>query len=102
MKNPWLAYTLIRLGMFFGLFIILLVLQFNPYFAAIIAAGISFAISLLILDRQRDAMSEQVANKLARDSMGKYQDEQGEVEDAILESKEANQVDTKPDQSGKP
>ncbi len=101
MKNPWLAYTLIRLGMFFGLFFILLLLQFNPYFAAIIAAGISFAISLLILDRQRDAMSEQVAKKLARDTMGKYQDEQGEVEDAILESKEANQVDSKPDQSGK-
>lgn len=87
--------------MFFGLFFILLLLQFNPYFAAIIAAGISFAISLLILDRQRDAMSEQVAKKLARDMMGKYQDEQGEVEDAILESKEANQVDSKPDQSGK-
>lgn len=87
--------------MFFGLFFILLLLQFNPYFAAIIAAGISFAISLLILDRQRDAMSEQVAKKLARDMMGKYQDEQGEVEDAILESKEANQVDSKSDQSGK-
>lgn len=101
MKNPWLAYTLIRLGMFFGLFIILLVLQFNPYFAAIIAAGISFAISLLVLDRQRDAMSEQVSQRLLRDSKGKYLDEQGAVEDAILESKEADQVDSESDQNGK-
>ena len=65
MKNPWLLYTLIRLGMFFGLFFVLLLLDFNPYFSAIIAAAISFALSLLVLDRQRDAMSEQVAKNSA-------------------------------------
>ncbi len=101
MKNPWLLYTLIRLGMFFGLFFILLLLDFNPYFSAIIAAAISFALSLLVLDRQRDAMSEQVAKKLSRDSQGKYLDEQGSVEDAILESKEIDQVNPEANQGGK-
>ena len=101
MKNPWLLYTLIRLGMFFGLFFILLLLDFNPYFSAIIAAAISFALSLLVLDRQRDALSEQVAKKLSRDSQGKYLDEQGSVEDAILESKEIDQVNPETNQSGK-
>jgi hypothetical protein len=101
MKNPWLMYTLIRLGMFFGLFFILLLLDFNPYFSAIIAAAISFALSLLVLDRQRDAMSEQVAKKLSRDSQGKYLDEQGSVEDAILESKEIDQVNPEANQGGK-
>ncbi len=101
MKNPWLLYTLIRLGMFFGLFFILLLLDFNPYFSAIIAAAISFALSLLVLDRQRNAMSEQVAKKLSRDSQGKYLDEQGSVEDAILESKEVDQVNPEADQGGK-
>lgn len=101
MKNPWLMYTLIRLGMFFGLFFILLLLDFNPYFSAIIAAAISFALSLLVLDRQRDALSEQVAKKLSRDSQGKYLDEQGSVEDAILESKEIDQVNPETNQSGK-
>jgi hypothetical protein len=100
-KNPWLLYTLIRLGMFFGLFFILLLLDFNPYFSAIIAAAISFALSLLVLDRQRNAMSEQVAKKLSRDSQGKYLDEQGRVEDAILESKEVDQVNPEADQGGK-
>ena len=92
MKNPWLLYTLIRLGMFFGLFFVLLLLDFNPYFSAIIAAAISFALSLLVLDRQRDALSEQVAKRLSRDAQGKYLDEQGSVEDAILESKEVDQI----------
>ena len=101
MKNPWLLYTLIRLGMFFGLFFILLLLDFNPYFSAIIAAAISFALSLLVLDRQRDAMSEQVAKKLSRDAQGKYLDEQGSVEDAILESKEVDQVNPETNQGGK-
>jgi hypothetical protein len=100
-KNPWLLYTLIRLGMFFGLFFVLLLLDFNPYFSAIIAAAISFALSLLVLDRQRDAMSEQVAKKLSRDSQGKYLDEQGSVEDAILESKEVDQVNPETNQGGK-
>ncbi len=101
MKNPWLLYTLIRLGMFFGLFFVLLLLDFNPYFSAIIAAAISFALSLLVLDRQRDAMSEQVAKKLSRNSQGKYLDEQGSVEDAILESKEVDQVNPETNQGGK-
>ena len=94
-------YTLIRLGMFFGLFFILLLLDFNPYFSAIIAAAISFALSLLVLDRQRDALSEQVAKKLSRDPQGKYLDEQGSVEDTILESKEIDQVNPETNQSGK-
>lgn len=101
MKNPWLGYTLMRLGMFFGLFFILLLLDFNPYFSAIIAATISFAVSLLVLDRQRDAMSEQVAKKLSRNSQGRYLDEQSSVEDAILESKEVDQVNPEAHQGGK-
>ena len=87
--------------MFFGLFFVLLLLDFNPYFSAIIAAAISFALSLLVLDRQRDAMSEQVAKKLSRDAQGKYLDEQGSVEDAILESKEVDQVNPETNRGGK-
>ena len=87
--------------MFFGLFFVLLLLDFNPYFSAIIAAAISFALSLLVLDRQRDAMSEQVAKKLSRDAQGKYLDEQGSVEDAILELKEVDHVNPETNQGGK-
>ena len=102
MKNPWLSYVLIRLGLFFGVFFTLLLLQFNPFFAAIIAAAISFAIALLFLDRQRDAMSEAVAKKLSRDSAGRYQDDLSSEEDRILDLEaKADNGDAGANQDGK-
>jgi hypothetical protein len=102
-KNPWLSYVLIRLGLFFGVFFVLLLLQFNPFFAAIIAAALSFAIALVFLDRQRDAMSEAVAKKLSRDSSGRYQDDLSSEEDRILDLEaEADESDAGPNQDGKP
>ena len=103
MKNPWLSYVLIRLGLFFGVFFTLLLLQFNPFFAAIIAAALSFAIALVFLDRQRDAMSEAVAKKLSRDSSGRYQDDLSNEEDRILDLEaKADESDAGPNQDGKP
>ncbi|MDA2985769.1 MAG: DUF4229 domain-containing protein [Actinomycetota bacterium] len=103
MKNPWLSYVLMRLGLFFGVFFVLLLLQFNPFFAAIIAAALSFAIALVFLDRQRDAMSEAVAKKLARDSSGRYQDDLSNEEDRILDLEaKADESDAGPNQDGKP
>jgi hypothetical protein len=102
-KNPWLSYVLMRLGLFFGVFFVLLLLQFNPFFAAIIAAALSFAIALVFLDRQRDAMSEAVAKKLSRDSSGRYQDDLSSEEDRILDLEaKADQSDAGPNQDGKP
>ena len=86
MKNPWLSYTLIRLGMFFGLFWALLLLNFNPYFAAIIAAVVSFSLSLFFLDKQRNALSASVSKKLSRDKEGNYQDAESELENQLLDS----------------
>jgi hypothetical protein len=102
-KNPWLSYVLMRLGLFFGVFFVLLLLQFNPFFAAIIAAALSFAIALVFLDRQRDAMSEAVAKKLSRDSSGRYQDDLSNEEDRILDLEaKADESDAGPNQDGKP
>ncbi len=85
MKNPWLSYTLIRLGLFFGIFFAFLLLNFNPYFAAIIAAVVSFSLSLLLLDRQRNALSESVAKKLSRDQSGTYLDAESDLENQLLD-----------------
>ena len=86
MKNPWLTYTLIRLGLFFGIFWGLLLISFNPFFAAIIAAGTSFAISLLFLDKARNALSTSVAKKLSRDKTGSYEDQENDLENQIIDS----------------
>ena len=86
MKNPWLGYTLLRLGMFFGLFFVFMLLNFGPLFSTIFAAAISFALSLLFLDKQRDALSASVARKLSRDASGSYQDDESDLENDVLDS----------------
>ncbi len=63
-----------------------MLLEFNPYFAAIIAAVVSFSLSLLFLDRQRNALSESVSRKLSRDSSGSYTDPESDLENQLLDS----------------
>ena len=102
MKNPWLSYSLIRLSLFFGVFLALIALQFNTFFAAIIAAAVSFAISLVFLDRQRKAMSQTVAEKLARNSSGAYEDKESDIENDLIDSEaEADKKDPSADQNPK-
>jgi hypothetical protein len=85
-KNPWLAYTLLRLGMFFGIFAVFMLLEFGALASTVFAAAISFALSLLFLDKQRDALSASVAKKLARDASGSYQDDESDLENEVLDS----------------
>ncbi|NBQ93433.1 MAG: DUF4229 domain-containing protein [Micrococcales bacterium] len=63
MRNVWLKYTAIRLGMFLGLTILLGVLGVIWVAAAILGAMLSFAISLLFLSKMRDQMSQQIYEK---------------------------------------
>jgi hypothetical protein len=89
-KNPWLGYTLLRLGMFSGIFAVFMLLNFGPVFSTVFAAAISFALSLMFLDKQRDALSASVAKKLSRDASGSYQDDEGDLENDVLDSKRNN------------
>jgi hypothetical protein len=86
MKNPWLSYSILRLGLFALVFWGFLSLDFNPFFAAVIAAAISFAISLVFLDKQRKSMSEQIDKKVSRDKSGSYADPESDLENQILDS----------------
>ena len=60
MKNPWILYISIRVGIFAAILAIMLAFGFDPYFAALIAAVVSLAISLLFLGKQRAAVSEAI------------------------------------------
>lgn len=91
MKNPWLSYSILRLGLFALLFWAFMLLDFNPFFAAIIAASISFAISLIFLDKQRRVMSEQVAAKLSRNKEGSYEDPESDLENEILDQSKVDE-----------
>ncbi len=50
-------YTLIRLGLFAVVLVVLLLLQITPWLAAVIAALISLCISIIFLRKPRDEAS---------------------------------------------
>ena len=60
MKNPWILYISIRVGLFAVFLAILLALGFDPFFSALISAIVSLAISLIFFGKQRAAVSEAV------------------------------------------
>ncbi|MDR9363154.1 MAG: DUF4229 domain-containing protein [Microbacteriaceae bacterium] len=91
MKSPWIIYTVTRLGLFFGIFIVLALLGFNPFFSAIIAALVSFALSLVFLDKQRRAISEKLHKTSSKDADSDYENE-------LMDDLETDQTD--PDGEG--
>ncbi|PFG29401.1 DUF4229 domain-containing protein [Paramicrobacterium agarici] len=60
---PAVTYTILRLLTFFVPLAILLLLGFNEWFSAIVAALIGFAVSLIFLRRSRDQVSEAIHSK---------------------------------------
>lgn len=60
MKNPWIKYLVLRIGTFSALLAVMLLLQFDPFFASAIAAVLALAISLLFFGNQRNAVSEAI------------------------------------------
>ncbi|WP_382309693.1 DUF4229 domain-containing protein [Herbiconiux sp. UC225_62] len=56
--RTWLVYTLIRLGLFAGVLILLLLLQITPWLAAVIAALIALCISIIFLRKPREEASK--------------------------------------------
>jgi ABC-type bacteriocin/lantibiotic exporter with double-glycine peptidase domain len=76
-KNPWLIYALLRIGTFAVFLTIMLVLQFDPFYAAFIAAILALAISLIFFNKQRDAVSKSIYEKrhAERDNDSKTEDD---------------------------
>lgn len=77
MKNPWLVYTLLRVGTFVVLLAIMLALQFDPFYATFIAAVLALAISLIFFNKQRDEVSKAIYEKrhAQRDNDSKTEDD---------------------------
>ncbi len=60
MKNPLVVYTLARLGIFAAVLTVLLLLNFAPIVAVVIATMLSFSFSLIFLRKQREASSAKI------------------------------------------
>ena len=69
MKNAWLNYILIRLGLFVGVLVILIAIGLDKFVSALFAAMISLAISLIFFTKQRDRVSEAVYNRINRNDI---------------------------------
>lgn len=65
--------------------------SFNPFFSAIIAALVSFALSLVFLDNQRRAISEKLHKTSSKDADSDYENE-------LMDDLETDQTD--PDGEG--
>ncbi len=55
--KPWVSYSLIRIGLFAGVFIVLMLLGIVWWLSAIIAAIVGFSIAYIFFGRQRDALA---------------------------------------------
>jgi hypothetical protein len=85
MKNPWLLYTLARLGVFAAILTILLLVGFNGYYSVAIAAVLSLAFSLIFLNKQRQALSQSIYNKVQKNKVDGIDDADSDLENEILD-----------------
>jgi membrane protein implicated in regulation of membrane protease activity len=76
MKNPLIAYSLARLGVFAAVLALFLLLQFPWLWATLFSAMLSFAFSLIFLRKQREASSEMIYNAVHKPK--KTKDEEAE------------------------
>ena len=88
----FLKYTLIRFAIFLPLFVLFVFLQLGWFLAAVCAGLISFAVSYLFLQKQRDAATASLHARFS--GRAKPIRTAGEIDDAQAED---HLVDTHPD-----
>lgn len=64
--RPWLAYTLLRLGLFAVLFAVLMLLGVEWWLSAVFAAVIGLCIAYIFFGRLRDQVARELAERRAR------------------------------------
>ncbi|MFF2318961.1 DUF4229 domain-containing protein [Arthrobacter sp. NPDC058097] len=88
----FLKYTLIRFAIFLPLFVLFVFLQLGWFLAVVCAGLISFAISYLFFQKQRDAATASLHARFS--GRAKPIRTAGEIDDALAEDR---LVDTNPD-----
>jgi L-lactate permease len=81
MKKSWVAYIIARVLVFALPLAVLLILNFNPYFATGVAAIVGLALSILFLSRWRSALSAEIFERV-----NNKKDDAAKSEDAIVDS----------------
>jgi hypothetical protein len=89
-KKLWLVFISARIGLFALFLTVLLLLGFDGIYSAVIAGVLALAVSLVFLQKQRDALSIEIYKRNYRDKNSGVPDSDADVENAILDSKEDN------------
>jgi predicted Co/Zn/Cd cation transporter (cation efflux family) len=89
-KKLWLVFISARLGIFALFLAGFLLLGFDGIYSAVIAGVLALAISLVFLQKQRDALSAEIYRRNARDKFSGVPDQDADVENAILDSNEGD------------
>lgn len=96
--RSWLVYSLIRIGLFLGVFVILYLVGLEWYWAALAAALISMSLSIIFLQKPREEAAESLYrarhDKTAHTTPTLGEDEA--VEDAVVDTSAADR-DVRPD-----
>ena len=90
MKKLWLVFISARIGLFALFLTVFLLLGFEGIYSAVIAGVLALALSLVFLQKQRDALSAEIYKRNQRDKNSGVPDTDADVENAILDSKEDN------------
>jgi uncharacterized membrane protein YphA (DoxX/SURF4 family) len=59
--RPWISYTLLRVGLFGLIFVILLLVGLEPWVAALIAAAIGFCVSYIFFRPLRQEVADELS-----------------------------------------
>jgi MFS superfamily sulfate permease-like transporter len=89
-KKLWLVFISARIGLFALFLTVFLLMGFDGIYSAVIAGVLALAVSLVFLQKQRDALSTEIYKRNNRDKNSGVPDANADVENAILDSKEDN------------
>ncbi|MBR23166.1 MAG: DUF4229 domain-containing protein [Microcella pacifica] len=82
--SPWIAYSLVRFGLFGGVLALLLLAQLQWWWAAIIATIIAFTVSYIFFPGLRHAVAADLAARRTRETP---EDPDADAEDSALENR---------------
>ena len=90
MKKLWLVFIAARIGLFALFLAVFLLLGFDGIYSAVIAGVLALAVSLVFLQKQRDALSREIYARFKRNDLSGVPDADADIENAILDSKKDN------------
>ena len=77
--SPWIRYSLVRLGVFGGVFALLYSLDIRWWVALIFATLLSFTVAYIFMGNTRRALSQQLSQRLSK----KGPDADADIEDSL-------------------